>query len=266
MNLYTLSLFTVSFLSSVLFCESAQDFALVSIAKSGTGLVHKCIYKLTDKKRGYVPTIRDYKELNKKLFVGTHFAHTKVLNKVLSSQKIKKVVVNIRDPRDVLVSAARYYPDFRVMDPSSATDWRSVHPFKNKNLKKIVRGYLEAGLKGRLMPTAIYDVKVASEFIKNSNTDFLVVRYEDLVGSKGKGGNDQSQLEEVTKIAHFLDVGIQDKDLKEIGETIFGGTSTFRKGGSGGWKDYFDDDMKRMCKDLIGKELIELGYEEDYNW
>lgn len=39
-----------------------------------------------------------------------------------------------------------------------------------------------------------------------------------------------------------------------------------RKGIAGDWKNYFDDEIKQLFKEKVGQMLIQLGYEEDYNW
>jgi hypothetical protein len=43
-------------------------------------------------------------------------------------------------------------------------------------------------------------------------------------------------------------------------------SNTLRKGSPGEWKDYFTPEIKEKVKELIGDELIELGYEENYDW
>jgi len=40
----------------------------------------------------------------------------------------------------------------------------------------------------------------------------------------------------------------------------------FRKGVSGDWKNYFDDEIKGIFKDKAGDLLRELGYEKDLDW
>lgn len=41
---------------------------------------------------------------------------------------------------------------------------------------------------------------------------------------------------------------------------------TFRQGRSGGWREYFTDEHKRLFKEIAGDVLIRLGYEKDYDW
>ncbi len=39
-----------------------------------------------------------------------------------------------------------------------------------------------------------------------------------------------------------------------------------RKGVPGDWRNHFSEKVKARCKELIGEELIALGYEKDKNW
>ncbi len=41
---------------------------------------------------------------------------------------------------------------------------------------------------------------------------------------------------------------------------------TFRQGKSGSWREYFTEEHKRLFKDIAGDILIQLGYENDYDW
>jgi hypothetical protein len=43
-------------------------------------------------------------------------------------------------------------------------------------------------------------------------------------------------------------------------------THAIRKGVTGDWKNHFTDEHKELCKEMIGTELIKLGYENDMNW
>jgi hypothetical protein len=42
--------------------------------------------------------------------------------------------------------------------------------------------------------------------------------------------------------------------------------STARKGGTGGWKEYFSEKQKDEFKNFAGQLLIDMGYERDFDW
>lgn len=93
------------------------------------------------------------------------------------------------------------------------------------------------------------------------------MRYEDLVGSNG-GGNDQMQRESIRKLAIFLkgEPSLSSDQIDQIGKSIYGTGPTFRQGHIHSWEQYFDEDMKAMCKQLLGQEIIDLGYEQNNDW
>jgi hypothetical protein len=40
----------------------------------------------------------------------------------------------------------------------------------------------------------------------------------------------------------------------------------YRKGVPGDWVNYFDDKLKQSFKDRYGDLVVQLGYENDYDW
>ncbi len=252
--------------------STKADVALISVAKSGTYLVSKCIEELTHKSRAYTPDCSYLNKLSNKNFAGTHFGHLKVVNKLLVTPHIKKIVLNIRDPRDVLVSAAYYYNEFKYMDFSCPNDVRDLFSFRDRKMgiHQKIRFFLRQGLIGKHIPTMIYEAKAATRFINKikeseDSGKFLVVRFEDLVGEKG-GKELDTQQKTVQQLSDFLGYQIDEKQTAEISKKLFGNSTTFRSGKVGGWRSHFDETTKTMFKILLADELIELGYEEDKNW
>ena len=41
---------------------------------------------------------------------------------------------------------------------------------------------------------------------------------------------------------------------------------TFRSGKTGGWKQHFTDEHKKLFKEVAGDLLVKLGYEQDNSW
>jgi len=46
----------------------------------------------------------------------------------------------------------------------------------------------------------------------------------------------------------------------------WGYSSNFRSGKTGGWKEELTAQHIQKCKDLFGRQLVELNYEQDLNW
>lgn len=258
-------LFFLTFLSRLLFSNDSADFYMVSIAKSGTNLLQKCVEKITHKKRHYCPDVNSYFKCNLQTqFFGTHFLHDKALKKIEQNYPYSKVIVNVRDPRDILVSAAFFYSHLTYFFPANAINYKMGHTFNDTEIKERVRIYLIEGMRGRKIPTPLYDIKAACEYLQN-HSNYLLVKFEDLVGNRGDGLKD-NQIACIRQLMNYLELEDNLTEIETIAAEIFGGTETFRKGKIGDWKNYFDDEMKSMFKTLMGNELIYLGYEKDNNW
>jgi hypothetical protein len=96
--------------------------------------------------------------------------------------------------------------------------------------------------------------------------NILVVKYENLIGSEG-GGTSDAQVTELARIADYIGWKVNENELIEIANKIYYTKSkTYRKGGQGGWKNYFTEYHKAHFKALLGNELVSLGYERDMDW
>lgn len=94
----------------------------------------------------------------------------------------------------------------------------------------------------------------------------LTVRFEDLIGHDG-GGNKKSQLQTAASVIRHLGLDLPQYRIEEIARKTFStGSKTFRKGQIGDWRNHFNEDLKRCCKESLGPILIELGYERDDDW
>ena len=99
----------------------------------------------------------------------------------------------------------------------------------------------------------------------------LAVRFEDLVGERG-GGSEEERLKTITRILDHLGVEMTPEEvLARFGSKKMdpNESHTFRKGGEGKrgtWRNVYKDSHKEAFKRVAGDLLIELGYEEDMNW
>ncbi len=96
---------------------------------------------------------------------------------------------------------------------------------------------------------------------------FHTVIFENLVGPHG-GGSKTAQVREIQRIAHHLGLEPTPYKIESVIKKLFGGTLTFREGKIGSWKKYFTPEIKKAFKGTRGacRLLIELGYEKDANW
>ncbi len=161
-----------------------------------------------------------------------------------------KTVMIVRDPRDVLVSNYKYVLNMDVTHKSHK--YIKDQPNNIERIKACI-----VGREGVIAP--IYDVyKSYSGWLDSKNC--LVVKFEDLVGSKG-GGCDKIQREKVVAILKFLDVVVSEAELDHIVEKMKSpNTPTFRAGKTGGWKSHFDDELLSFFDDHIKDMMALYGY------
>lgn len=196
-------------------------------------------------------------------YATAHVPFSTGLALVLKELKITMVTI-IRDPRDVAVSHAAYVSGFPV-----------DHPMAGAPLHVYYRSLSD----GERLMTSIVGVCKAPDgpILLNLRDRLESVRrwgsqpfnytatFERLVGPQG-GGSREGQVQEIRAISRHLGIGYSDREIEAVADRLFGGTATFRKGVIGEWKTHFTEEHKQVCKKLIGRLLIDLGYEQDDNW
>ncbi|RME60149.1 hypothetical protein D6779_02685, partial [Candidatus Parcubacteria bacterium] len=80
--------------------------------------------------------------------------------------------------------------------------------------------------------------------------DVLVVRFEDLVGSKG-GGDDNAQRKTIKQVFEHVGWDMADDDVQKIQENLFGGTHTFRKGQIDAWREAIPEELQKILIERI---------------
>lgn len=264
-----------------------DPFVINAIPKCGTHLIGNCISLMLNKtvdegydyvsEKNYTPEkAKKYLAFLKSLKTSpiihkTHMPFFPAIEKTLRKSGLKSVFI-IRDPRDAIVSLLFYMEakfknsknrnrrDFMTID-SDIYDKLSL----DEKITALMTGscctnYLELYLK---------------PFVGWAHTDCsFVVKFEDLIGVKG-GGTYEKQLNVINEIASYLNVQLSPTELAEITECTNMyetplvqnslGTS-YIKGQIGSWDLYFSESNKKLFKKLLGKQLIELGYEMNNNW
>jgi sulfotransferase 6B1 len=187
-----------------------------------------------------------------------HVAYSEDLHAYLRSRGFK-VMVMLRDPRDVAVSLAQTLAE----GPGRHPGWK--RSFAAMSLEEQLRRSILGGAVQR--GPVLWSLRRRFEAILpwRHDPDVLEVRFEQLIGPRG-GGDLDVQAAELRRIADFLAVPLSDDGQKAIGEELFGGTATFRKGALGAWRELFAPEHVGLCKAEVGDILIELGYESDDSW
>lgn len=165
----------------------------------------------------------------------------------------------VRDPRDAVVSEMHYIGERQTQ--------HDYHPLFQTQLRE-PRQRLKALIEGMQLPHSRLP-SVRERYEKyigwTALPQVFTVRFEDLI---------LRRRETLAEILDFVqDRGRwrltlpRDQALDALEEAIRPRRSgTFRKGQPGEWREWFDDDLKRLFKEHTGDLLIRLGYERDHDW
>ena len=171
----------------------------------------------------------------------------------------------IRDPRAMLVSMAYMVKDGWHGEHANVED--IIWDFIDGRQKHFIRWGVTVNtgypLIWELGVTDFY--KLYLPWMKKKN--FYTVHFENLIGAKG-GGSDEQQVQEISNIAKHIGLSLPIEQIKAVRDQLFGGTATFREGKISGWQKVFTPEMKAAYKAVPGANqlLIDLGYEKDTNW
>lgn len=194
----------------------------------------------------------------------------------LSNNLSLKVIVMLRDPRDVVLSFVDH-----VM--SKRPQFLKKYYLSLSNYEERVQSAIQGApndsypYEEQLDKSGIYSMYpgfsdigcVCRSYLKwQEYHDVLFVSFEALIGQKG-GGNDDRQRKEVRRIIDFLGFDLSDMKIDNICTKIYNPTSPqFNKGKIGRWKEskIFTERNRDLFKKICGNELILMGYEKSIDW
>ena len=217
-------------------CNSvdASHIVALSIPKSGSFLLYKCINLITQKEAKHSYHAASFTEWDN-YFVTNHELPEPEAIDGYQAQNIKGVFI-YRDPRDQVISAAYFFkeklknPRAVALDmPDLITDiiynggiwWRYVVfvgielPY-NPSLNLLYESMLPWAQQSYIYPTT----------------------FEKLIGPKG-GGDRDLQVQEIINIAKHIEYPISQERAEQIADQLFGRFETFREGKIGAWKESF---------------------------
>jgi hypothetical protein len=187
-----------------------------------------------------------------------HIPFSEDLANLLAEMGIRSLLI-LRDPRDVVVSHARYV----ASTPNHFLFELYQRLSESERIMKSIIG-VEQTTPDDPMLLNIYE-RCRNVLAWTSQSFNYTAYFERLVGPQG-GGSRDAQIEELENIAQHLGIWYNPNDIEQIAEQVFGGTRTFRKGIIGDWRDHFSAEHKRAFKELAGQILIDLSYEQDCDW
>ncbi len=247
-------LLLASFLTA---CTHAHiPFRIISLPVTGTHLLEKTISMILEPHGGW-----DNPGLSTFHAMGTQ----KEIEKSLKARH--KIIFNMRDPRDRIISYAFKLKSYK---PQLCKD---IQHDSIETLSLDVMRHYGAMTYKYLTPRAHYykDMGDFSEYYRAyfpwfKYPQLLIVYFENLVGPQA-GGSTERQINEIKRIATFLEAPVSDEEAAKIAENIYGDTASFRNPQIGIWKKYFGRKHKRAFKSTImAKFLINFGYAENNKW
>lgn len=162
-----------------------------------------------------------------------------------------------RDARDMLVSQVFFATDMHEEHGMHAY-YNSLPDFAAR-LKVAITGIDKDGLK---MVSIRQRYEGVFQWLEQKHV--MCLRFEDLINNRD--ATLLSMLDEVEKTGYKIPTP-REKALPILVEAIQPRKShTFRSGKTGGWKQHFTEDHKKLFKDVAGNLLVRLGYEKNNDW
>ncbi len=185
-------------------------------------------------------------------FATSHMMYSDQTAALLEERHLKMILV-LRDPRDVVISQTNYIP--------AQSGHYLYDLYKDLSLAERVLLSIQ-GKSGRFLDIC----SRMNGLIPWMEKEYVhPVRFEDLVGPEG-GGSRSSQLAALKEMSDFLDLDLSRDAIEAIAGSLFGGTETFRRGRAGTWREGFNAEHVQAFKTSCSQILIRLGYEEDDHW
>ena len=162
-----------------------------------------------------------------------------------------------RDPRDMLISQVFFATDMH--EEHGMHDYYNSLPDFGERLKVAITGIARDGLH---MVSVRQRYEGVFQWLEQKHV--LCIRFEDLIHNRE--ATLDAMLNEVEKTGYKISMP-RAQAIPILIEAIQPKKShTFRSGQTGGWKQYFTDEHKRLFQEVAGDLLIRLGYEKDNNW
>lgn len=163
-----------------------------------------------------------------------------------------------RDPRDVVVSHVFYIAEMLPDHHHHKYYAEELHSFDERLMVSIL-GLPDADVE-------FPDIAKRFEFYTAwlDHPEVLTLHFEDFIHDRRATLG--QVFDHVSKRVPNLPIS-REKALDLLEESINPANSpTFRSGKTGEWKKYFNDEHKRIFKEIAGELLIKLGYEKDLDW
>jgi sulfotransferase 6B1 len=162
-----------------------------------------------------------------------------------------------RDPRDMLISQVYFATDMH--EEHGMHEYYKSLPDFGERLKVAITGIDRDGLH---MASVKQRYESVFQWLEQKNV--MCIRFEDLINNRDAILS--AMLDEVGKIGYKIPTP-RERALSILVSAIQPRKShTFRSGKTGGWKEHFTEEHKKLFRDFAGDLLVRLGYEKDNDW
>jgi sulfotransferase 6B1 len=162
-----------------------------------------------------------------------------------------------RDPRDMLVSQVFFATDMN--EEHGMHEFYNSLPDFDERLKVAITGIDRDGLH---MVSVKQRYEGVFQWLEQKHV--MCLRFEDLINNRD--ATLDAMLNEVEKTGYKIPTS-REKTLPILVEAIQPGKShTFRSGKTGGWREHFTEEHKKLFKNVAGDLLVRLGYEKNNDW
>ena len=246
-------------ISRVMLHEGPRIF-FISIGKSGTHLLERALCLHPSLYRRWIPTLTTHNfhkytsdmdvllaSVKPNQILVAHWYYDPVLLASLRSGKFKMLFM-MRDPRDVIISEIHY-----VLRSAKHLffKWYAAEPDMKSRIKLAINGTSDR---------SYLPINERLELHLPWREVLFPVRFEELINMK-------TQAVQLERVFQYLDVPFDNSLLTQVQSNMISKSSpTFRKGTSGGWMEYFDEELKDLFKRTANDQLIKMGYENDPDW
>jgi hypothetical protein len=180
-------------------------------------------------------------------FLIGHGDSTEYFQRILQNDTSFRVLIGVRDLRDVLVSQV-YFQWTLLEELLGPCDFEKKLDFLLENN--------DIFLHPRLFVISRHAEAILA---LKSHPRSYVVRFENLVGEEG-GGNKCLQTITMHEIAKHLNLEISFRQLDPIQRILFGDSGTFREGKIGTWREKFTRVQLDYFNQKFGELQRALGY------
>ncbi|MBC7876706.1 MAG: sulfotransferase domain-containing protein [Anaerolineales bacterium] len=165
-----------------------------------------------------------------------------------------------RDPRDMLVSQVFFATDMHE-EHGMHNYYKSLPDF-GARLNVAITGIDKDGLHMVSVKQRYESVFQWLDVSRQKNV--MCIRFEELINNRENTLN--AMISEVEKTGYVIPIP-RAIALAVLVDAIQPKKShTFRAGKTGGWKEHFFEEHKKLFKDVAGDLLVQLGYEKNNDW